>query len=525
MLFPDAEILSYDQKSQYFGGEIIRYRSTKDISVQGNLLTLTNSSGVSGILSGIAAIESAANDWQSFIINGVDFGSGTITSISFDEGLDVRTKKYTIELSIPESGSINNLPTNDSYSGISYNGFKFIDSLTESLSLSRNFEKDNYSHSVDIKIGSSNITGSINQAKGIAKNLYESNSFNGYIGNYYGLSGKKSTYEESYDKINGECSFNQSTDYLSNVSGNYSVNKTYTYNRETDGVVTVSEKGEIKAIVEPYLEVLTNAYLFESASSASNCNTIFLGYKEADTYSLNLIPLVKGTSLSRYEKMLSYDHSYSNNLSINDLYFWQYTHESSLDSDGEITTTENGSIIGRGHRVDLKYNAANLAYTNLNAAIESRSKSAYDRYRTFITLPNTSAFALLKRNETYKKHIGQIEYNWEYSNDSTLVVGDPFINQSKVTVSEEFQLPLSSNYNIFNYGEIEQVSASYKVSAISAKVELRGKRNTTMDYYLNYAKSVAAPYAADFLMDASYSLSPFSNSFNLNVDWGKIYEA
>lgn len=524
MNFNNAEVLSYTHKSDFFGGDVIRYRTTKQIEVQGNLLNLSSTSGVSGIISGIAALEVSSNDWVSAVINGIDFGSGIITNISFDQGNDVRIKKYTIALDIVETGSLNNLPTNDSYANISYNDYKFVDSLSESITLDRNFQKDVYNHSVDISVNSSNITGSIGLAKSIARNLFESNSFNAYIGNYYGISGKKSTYEESYDKIKGECSFNQTTDLFANQSGNYSIDKTFVYNRESNGVVTISEKGEIKATVEPYINVLTDAYKLESANSSSNCQEIFDSYKEADTYNLNLIAITKGTSISRYERTLSYEHVFSNDVSINDGYFWEYSHDSSLDENGTIQTTEQGSIIGRGHRIDTKYANANAGFDIVDNAINSRSLASYNRYRTFITIPSPSNFTLLKKSETYLKHIGQINYGWNYSNDSSLVVGDPYIIQNKITVSEQDQIPLTNSFNIFNYGEIEQSTNNYIISQVSVEVELRGKRDTTMDYYLTYAKNLASPYAKDFLTEASYSLSPFGNAFSLNVAWGKVYE-
>jgi len=275
MIFTDATILTYGQQSQFFGNEVINYRVKKELSVQGLLQNLTNSSGVSGILNGIAALEAQANDWSPIIINGVNFGSGYFSNIKFDEGLDVRTKGYTVDVVIPQTGSINNLPTNDTYYGVSYNNFQYIESMTESLSLNRDFESDDYSHTIDIKVNTANITGSVNLAKSVAKNLFESNNFNGYVGAYYGLSGKKSVYEESYDRVNGECSFNQSTKFFNTVNGNYSVNKKYSYDRETNGIVTVKEQGEITALAQPYLEVLDNAYQTESANAYANCSAVF----------------------------------------------------------------------------------------------------------------------------------------------------------------------------------------------------------------------------------------------------------
>ena len=523
MIFNNAELLSYSHQSNFFGGDVIRYRTTKQVEVQGYLLNLTNSSGVSGVVSGVAALELSANDWDNYIINGTNFGSGKITNISFEDNNDVRLKKYTASLDIQETGSLLNLPTGNSYSGITYNNYKFVDSLTETLDLERNFDKDVYTHNINIDVSTSDVTNSINIAKQIARNLFESNNFNSYIGDYYGISGKKSIYQESYDKIKGSCSFNQTLELFANQSGNYSINKEYSYKREQNGVVTVSEKGDIKTAVEPFIDILTNAYQLESSNALTNCQAVFNAYKEGDTYALNTSEITKGTSLSRYEKMLSYEHVFSNDFSINSGYFWEYANDSSIDEKGTITTNEQGTIVGRGHRVDTKYANALAGWDIVDNNINTRTSNAYDRYRTFLTLPY-STYTILKKQESYLKHIGQITYNWDYSNDASLIVGDPYIVNSQLTVTEQDQIPLTNKFNIFNYGEIEQSTNNFIVSQKSVAIELRGKRNTPIDYYLTYAKSlILTGYKGDFLVDANYALAPFSNTFTLNASWGKVY--
>lgn len=525
MIFNNAELLSYNHESNFFGGDVIRYRTNKNVEVQGYLLNLTNTSGVSGILSGIAALESSAID-EEFIINGISFGTGFITNISLDDSNDVRTKKYSVSLQIKDSGSIANLPTNDSYSGINYTDYRYLPSLTEKLDLNRNFDKDIYTHSINATVYSDgDIADSMDMAKSIARNLFESNAFYSYVGNYYGISGKKSTYQESYDKIKGECAFTQTLELFANDSGNYSINKEYSYKREQNGVVTVSEQGQIKASVEPYINILTDAYKLESLNSLTNCQQVFNAYKESDVYDLNLIEVTKGTSLSRYEKMMTYEHTFSNDLSINDGYFWEYNNDSSINEKGEIVTQEQGTVIGRGHRVDVKYANALAGWDIVDNAINTRTLAAYDRYRTFISLPYSSNYTPIKKQESYLKHIGQISYDWSYSNDSSLVVGDPNIIKSQITVSEQDKIPLYNKFNVFNVGEIEQSTKNYIVSQKSVGIELKGKRNTSVDTYLTYAKSlILADYKGDFLTEANYSISPFSNSFSMNVAWGKIYE-
>ncbi|MEI6297252.1 MAG: hypothetical protein WCO84_06485 [bacterium] len=528
MIFNNSELLSYDHQSIFFGGDVIRYRTNKNLEVQGYLLNLTNSSGVSGILTGISALESLANDWDLMIINGYSFGSGRINNISFPNNdaseSDVRKKKYSISLEIQETGSLNNLPTNDSYAGINFNNYKFVESLTETLSLTRNFEKDVYVHDIAAGVSTSNVTGSLNLAKQIARNLFESNNFVSYLGNYYGISGTKSIYEESYDKIKGTCSFNQTTEYYANQSGNYSINKEYSYKREQDGVVTVSEKGMIKTKVEPYIDILSTAYQYEWPFAAQNCQDVFNAYAEPNVYPLNKTAITNGVTLSRYEKLLSYEQVYSNNLSINSGYFWEYSNDSSIDERGEVNTKEQGSVVGRGHRVDIRYNNALAAFPIVKSLIVSRNLDVFNRYNTFAALPYAN-FVLTKTQETYHQHVGDITYNYNFSNDVSLVTGDPYIIKSQVTFSKQEQLPLTNKFNVFNYGEIEQSTKNFIVSKQNVKVDLKGLRTTPVSYYLKYAlDSVLPAYKGDFLTDVNYTISPFSNSFSLDATWGKIYE-
>jgi hypothetical protein len=523
--FRNATLLSYSSENQFFGENVFRYRTIKNIEVEGLLLDLTRQSGVSGIISGINAVEQQANDWQSFVINGVNFGSGTIDSLSFDTSNGVRQDGYRISLKVFDTGNALNLPTTGVYQGISYSNYQFVENLSETISLDRDFEKDVYNHSLDIKLSSSNKNESIRLAKGIAKNLFENCQILNCLGSYYNISGKKATYEEVYDQLNSDCSFNKKIEFFANSSGNYTVNKNYSYNRDEKGITTVSENGNIIALTENYLNVLSAAYQTEFSSSYANCLDVFNAYKEPDTYSLDSSPITKGSSLNRFERILDYEVVFTNNLRDNNGYFWDYTHESNLSENGLIVTTEQGTIVGRGHRVEDKYNNALNGFDIVDNAITSRSNAAYDRFKNIITLPNSSWFILTNKSNSYQKHNGVITYSWQYSNDQTLVT-DQNIVQSIISLEEGFEVPISQAFNIFNYKEIEQVSSNYEVATKTLTINLRGRRTTTMEQYLAYAKTLALSYASgtEYINNVNYSLSPFDNQFSFTIEWIKIFE-
>lgn len=524
--FNNASVMSYDSESNFFGDNIIRYRTTQNIDIEGYVLDLTNQSGVSGIISGIQALEVSANDWQNIVINGVNLGSGVINSINFDTTNGVRQDNYRISLSIFNTGSINNLPTNDLYNGIDYTNYRYVESLSEEITFSRDYYKDTYNHTVGAKILSTNKSGSITLAKTIAENLFISQNILNCIGNYSNIGNNiKPIYSESYDQLNAECNFTKRIDFYRNSSGNYSISKNYTYLRDEEGIANVTESAEIIALVPDYLNTLTTAFNTELLTSYTNCLDVFNAYKESNTYPLDNQAIVKGNSINRFARTLNYEITYTNNLKNNNGYFWEYTHSSDLSDNGLISTDENGTIIGRGHRVEDKYNNAINGYNIVLPNIESRSFAAYDRFIDFINLPNPNNFYLIASSENHAKHRGIINYGRKYSNDSTLV-NDPFINQCLVTVNEGFQVPITSSYNLFNYKEIEQISANFEVAIKSVNITLRGKRNTTISYYLNYAKTIANQYTANtnFITNVNYALNPFDNTFTLTVEWAKIIE-
>jgi hypothetical protein len=91
--FSNCSVFSYSHTSEFLG-DIIHYRTTKNLSIKGSVYALTNTEGVAPIWSGISGLVSSAIDYDSILLNGVDFGSGRINSISFTEGNDVRKKDY-----------------------------------------------------------------------------------------------------------------------------------------------------------------------------------------------------------------------------------------------------------------------------------------------------------------------------------------------------------------------------------------------------------------------------------------------
>jgi hypothetical protein len=523
--FSNADILAYNSRNEFFGDNLFRYKSTKSLTVEGNLLSLNNLSGIGPVWTQISGMEISGQDWHAVTINGQGFGSGIIESINFAEGQnDVQKKRYTVNLSIYETGSSNNFVsgTNTFYSGVSWNPFCEIENLNESIDFESEPDRGEYNHNISIKILSSNITGSINAAKAIASGLFLANNLTGFSGQYRSLGNLKSYYTESYDLFSAECTFNKRIEVLANTTGNYTVGKTYTFNRDEDGVVNVSERGEIKALQEPYSPILYSAATTEMANAYTNCSSVFNLYQETNNYPLSTLPLVKGSTVNTVKGTLDYEVIFTNNLNENATYFWNYNHEFSVDRNGIIISSEKGEVIGRGVLGVTKYNAAVAAYDGtIKTAIGTRTSTLHDNFISIsnVTVP-TPNFRLIKRNESFSEYLGRVAYTYEYGNDSTL--GDAPFLKTDIEVGNDYRVPLTRTVLVPGFMEVEQNRGNLTIGHQRVNIGLRGVRGTTITQYLTQAKSLAATYNIGNIDSAQYSFSPTSNQFTLEILWPRF---
>src|SRR4051794_5707249 len=115
--FSNARLLGYEHKHNYLG-ENINFQVQKHLTVDGSIYNLTNTSGVSGVWSGISGFIQGSDNYQPIIINGTNFGSGRINNINFSEGNDVRYKNYQADITILSTGNLYNLITTGDFAGV-----------------------------------------------------------------------------------------------------------------------------------------------------------------------------------------------------------------------------------------------------------------------------------------------------------------------------------------------------------------------------------------------------------------------
>ena len=510
MLYLDhVEILSLDYTPRYLG-DLFHYNTEKRISVKGKVLNLSNSSGISGIWSGMANIIHN-QDYDEIILNGQSFGYGKISDTVFEEGVDVREKSYTTNITVFESGNLFNLQSG-LYSGITLSNPTFLEDLSESLSYVKGEDGGStYQHRIDVTYRSGFNVGSNQRtlAQTLASGLFTANNFTGLLGLYNYNHIKK--YNESYNTISNECSFALNYNFF-RESGNYSVNYNHTAELNENGIINVTEQGNIFNIIGTSINGTYSQLDSEIAQSYSRCKTVATGYFGSAPDTLAITPIERAATINTFSNSIDYSVIYTNDPTIQDRYSWQYTTTLTKAQDGITNLTEQGSIIGFGQLNIDKFTNANRGYEIVKPNINDRLQAYYNK-----VLPNFDEIRPVTKTQSFNKFNGIIEYTFNYSDDLTLTRG----NIRKVEVNEEITYPvhLNNNFNILNFKEITQPTENATVGVKTTTVTLWGNRDLSFSSFLGKAKSnISRPGGTDvFLAAANYSFDPFTCQFILTV--------
>jgi len=290
--FDCAEVLGYRYSYQFLG-ENFNYRNEKNLTIKGRVGDLTNYSGVSPTWNSMEVFLSGLQDFDELVINGLSFGSGFITDIQFDQGVDVREKRYTASLLIHETGSLHNL-TGAYYSELSQaNGFKdqdfrLVNDLSEDFEFTRG---DNgtyeYSRNISMSIESGDGSNAINLAKDIANSLFSYQTslpvFHSQYPNFHINSGKR-YFSEEYDLINSSYSFSENFKFQ---SGNlpYIWNYGHSLTYDELGYFSVEERGNIEGIVTSGYETALGIYNSQIPNSYSRCSGVLTNYLNSNLWS------------------------------------------------------------------------------------------------------------------------------------------------------------------------------------------------------------------------------------------------
>jgi hypothetical protein len=525
MIFNNATLLSLTKTSD-FSADTVRYKSTKSLTIEGFLLDLANDNGVKNIWNDLKSFQqSLINDWQDIIINGVNFAPssrGIITNISFSESNDVRTKTYTAEITIPETGDLSTITAaGGSYSGLNFTQFNFIENFSESSDFSRSTSRDTYTQNINITLKGPPTLNSINEAKTVAENFFNNNTLSNVIGSYSSYASTKKFYTENYNKETFECTFSRTFELYKNSNGLYSSSITHSVNFDEAGVMSITESAEYIGNSEssPY-DTAANQANIDIANSFSRCQTIFNNYKSIQDDDLESRAISKSWNLDVFNNTVSYTIVYSNASRIGSAFlaFHDYTTTITESQNGTYTFSYEGSIVG-------------YAEINQNLAKYNNAASSFNYIKSnILTTPTapSGTFKEVGRSETHIEILGKIDYSIQYSTgDGILNPQSNGIRRKTTRISRDFNRFLNSSFNIIGLKEIVQIQNNKLENNINYSISLNGQASVDISTYINEAKNIVnsnSPtsimgVSTNYLSDVNFTYDPFTRQFNFNISY------
>jgi hypothetical protein len=460
MNFPDVKLLTYEHKNNFWGDKSFRYGSTISISINGYILDLLNTSGVRDVFQACKTLSDSLGLYQDIEIDGINYGKGKITNVSFNSGNWVKVTEYTASIEIVGQGNLGVVQYSDSdfqegvINGIKTNA-EYLQEFSESYSIDYSSDQDGISgtHSIDIKVSSLFEGNKIDFAKSIASLLF-SKSFSENLSKIsYSKppeDKRKDFYSETYDSINGSCGFKRNFSY-SNTSDCFSRNRSISVNFGEDGITTVTESNSIKGeCLSPKLfDSAETGFSTEITGVFGRCNSVYNTYKAAFEIQGDLIneEIERSVRRNRFSGDIEYTVVFTNDKRRKLLYTFEYVLDLSRSDDFIWTTTESGSIKGKGTvGTPEKFDNAWNGWNQEKGGIQSRIESFYNSHAKI--KPSQALLKFITKNVTHSPYDGIVSYSYENTDDSTLDMSNEIrrksigITDSKATrIHNDFLIP------------------------------------------------------------------------------------
>lgn len=457
MDFQNVKLLTYDHKNNFWGNNGFKYGSTVSFSINGYILDLTNTSGVKDIFQACKILSDSLGNIQDIIVNGVNYGRGKITNVSFDSGNWVKVTEYNASIEIIQEGDLASFSSKefdeDIISSIKTSA-EFIEEFTESYSseYSSNDNSVSGTHSIDIRMSTLFSGDKIEFAKNLASVLF-SKTFLEKLSEITYLKPpenvRKDYYSENYDNITGACGFKRNFSFV-NSTNCFSTKRSISVNFGEDGITNVTESNSIKG------ECL-NPTLFDSAEAGfeseisgvfSRCSAVFANYKTSFGIQNDLIDkeLERGVRRNKFSGEIEYNITFTNDKRRKGDYTFEYTLDLSRSEDGIWNAVENGIV--KGNDIvgsEAKFNKAIAGYNTEKSGIQGRLDSFYLKASP---KPVGAILKLITKNLTYQPYEGVISYSWTCTDDLTLDMSSEIrrkiieINDSRATrIHNDFLIP------------------------------------------------------------------------------------
>lgn len=429
IIISGAELLQYTQENRFLG-DAIRFAINKNLNIRGLIYKPSSLSGVSGVLQEVKDIN-AFDDWEDIIINGENFGRGKINRITYPEGDWVRILRPTISITIYESGDPVVISGHKDFSGI-YNLFHtsgyLINSLDENISISDGEDgTQSLDHTVTMKLNDYSGLSNYNPcfyAENLSDYLFNNNSqFNNtFLSGYVNSGIKTTTRKRSYDLLNDNFQFNKRYDLKSNIISGTTFSYNLSLNIDEKGLGTVIEAGQVKGVVQDYYNNADIRYMIEALSNSfGRCSGMYGHYYTTSSGSLKPKRLSLRSVHNKRAGIIDYTVEYTDNPRLYDQFLWDYQISFNENQVTNVTTfSEQGTFRGNSDNPESRYDQA------LSGYIATGDKTdAFNRVFDVYTGNFNSLFiidhplTLLNSTRSLKKAGGEVDYNYELTNDIT----------------------------------------------------------------------------------------------------------
>jgi hypothetical protein len=528
MDFKDVKLLAYDHKNNFWGDSGFKYGSTISISIKGYILNLANAFGVKGIFDACKALSDSLGLNQDIIINGINYGVGKISNVSFDSGNWVRVTEYTVSVEILKEGNLKDPPQNDSFengvlSSISTSSH-FIEDFSESYSIdySSNEDSINGSHSIDLKISSLFPGDRILFAKNLASVLYSKTFANQIAEIAYkkpSESLRKDFYSENYDIIEGKCGFKRNFSY-SNTEECFSRQRSLSVSLEEDGTATVTESNKINGnCMQPDLFGSAElGFASEITGSFFRCSGLLDLYKIPFGIKSGLMPdeINRSVKRNKFNGEIEYNLVFSNDQRRKGFYFHEYTLDLSRSEDFIWNASEAGSIRGSGRVGEsIKFDNAYSGWQLENTGISGRVISLYSGEAKI--KPSGSYLKLINKTLDFEPFDGVVSYNFSFTDDLNLDMSSD-IRRRSISITDSKPTIIHNDFVIVGG------TAPYSV-AQSADQSKQGELDLKCDFDIS---SSVVPFVGNSYFSSgfkictgaadSYSISEYAGSSLKSLD-------
>jgi hypothetical protein len=514
--FPNVSLLGYSQDARFFDAGF-QYASFRRINIAGSANDLPAVFGLTGTWSGAQGmLQTVQNnhDYQGLVLNGVDFGSGRIESISFAEGNDVKLKEYQANLLVYDSGNLFNL-TGYYYSGVNLVAPALINTFSETYTFNKKLNGGySYAHNASVQfVSGAQHLSTVQAAQQMAMSLFTgSNLGMAFYPGYTNTQGKRYV-TETYDLINGTCGFQETFDF-DNDNITYSATQTVSVRLDENGVTTATEQGQIRGIQNPNYQRALTALSTEMTGSYYRCSGAATNYLPSGTM-LVTSPTVQGRTIDIFNNNIGYTVSFDNSPTNQQTYFWDYTQQTNLQ-DGVGTVNEAGTVQGRGVNTTTSFNNAQAGYVTVKAGIAGRTTTLFSS--TFGSATNF----LETKQESYAPVRGNVGYSYLYSNDPSLIA-NAGIRRKNVTVNTNASVYSYNDIDIFNLREIAQDDKQSTLGSQTVAVDMEGDKTVALSTFLSSAVTeinANKPVGIEvWIGGSSYSYSPNQNGVSAQLTW------